>query len=881
MIRMPKYDGSVKINTAIDTDGFYAGIKKMTSSTMQLKNSIQNTTNQVSKLENEIKQMESSNEEPKSVTRLQEKLKQTETDVLSLQNEMKSLSDSAVKTDEYEFLADSLDKAKVKLEQLNDRQDKMSATGVKESSKQWKNLQYDIDRVKQEIAYTEAEMSDMRLSGEAFKSGAETNQYASLDVRLQEVTAKQRRYNSELQNAIQKENLLKADKLSAKREQLNQLNEKLAVYNRKLEEARKKESGLGSNLKQLKNASASLGKMVIGGSRASGALSGLSGILGTMSSRMNGLLMSAFIFNAISKGANSLREKLVDCLAVNDDYNNSLKQIKGNLATAFYPIYTYVLPAINTLMNWLNKVTGTLAVFSSKLFGGSVSQNQQGAKALLQRAEAVKKVGQAAEKASGSLSEIDDMHILQSGSNSSGSDSVSQDYNFGEVQTNPELEAWLDRMKTKFEPVINAINDLVDAAAPLAGPFLEGFIDGLTEIVTSEFAVSVIEWIADALKDMSPEDAEKLGKAFGEMAAAFVIISGVIGAVTAISGLIAALASSSVALGAVAGILTFLAGWKIGNGIYELITGEKVDMTMWEQLDEIFSTLLFDSETFFDALGWMIYDSYSAFLGCFGIDAPTWSESKQAVKDGLKVFKDAFSEKGIMGIVEVAADTLMYCLGVDSETWKSAKQGITDMVNKYKTAFQKDGISGIVKQAFQDIRTSVSNTLSASWIGNLFHNMISNVKNKFNGVATSIGKSVGDSFSAGINGVLRNIESIINGFIRNINSVRLLINKIPGVNINRIETISLPRLATGTVVPANYGEFKAILGDNKREPEIVSPLSTMRQAVREELNANGGSGGRIIRIQNILNLDGKVIYQSVVDYNEAEIDRTGNNPLFA
>ena len=55
----------------------------------------------------------------------------------------------------------------------------------------------------------------------------------------------------------------------------------------------------------------------------------------------------------------------------------------------------------------------------------------------------------------------------------------------------------------------------------------------------------------------------------------------------------------------------------------------------------------------------------------------------------------------------------------------------------------------------------------------------------------------------------------------------------------------------------------------------------MRQAVREELNANGGSGGRIIRIQNILNLDGKVIYQSVVDYNESEIDRTGNNPLLA
>ena len=44
---------------------------------------------------------------------------------------------------------------------------------------------------------------------------------------------------------------------------------------------------------------------------------------------------------------------------------------------------------------------------------------------------------------------------------------------------------------------------------------------------------------------------------------------------------------------------TFLAGWKIGNGLYELITGEDIDMTMWEQLDEIFGTLFNDSETFF------------------------------------------------------------------------------------------------------------------------------------------------------------------------------------------------------------------------------------------------------------------------------------------
>lgn len=57
----------------------------------------------------------------------------------------------------------------------------------------------------------------------------------------------------------------------------------------------------------------------------------------------------------------------------------------------------------------------------------------------------------------------------------------------------------------------------------------------------------------------------------------------------------------------------------------------------------------------------------------------------------------------------------------------------------------------------------------------------------------------------------------------------------------------VPKLATGTVVPPNK-EFMAVLGDNKREPEIVSPLSTMKQAVAEVLaqaNIGGGFNGKI------------------------------------
>ena len=64
----------------------------------------------------------------------------------------------------------------------------------------------------------------------------------------------------------------------------------------------------------------------------------------------------------------------------------------------------------------------------------------------------------------------------------------------------------------------------------------------------------------------------------------------------------------------------------------------------------------------------------------------------------------------------------------------------------------------------------------------------------------------------------------------------------------------VPKLATGTVVPPNK-EFMAILGDNPREHEIVSPLSTMKQAVMEAMNEFNGANTEqisLLREQNNL-----------------------------
>lgn len=83
----------------------------------------------------------------------------------------------------------------------------------------------------------------------------------------------------------------------------------------------------------------------------------------------------------------------------------------------------------------------------------------------------------------------------------------------------------------------------------------------------------------------------------------------------------------------------------------------------------------------------------------------------------------------------------------------------------------------------------------------------------------------------------------------------------------------MPRLATGTVVPPRAGEFAAILGDNNKDYEVVSPLETMKQAFKEAIGEMGGMGGGAVNAT--LELDGTKFGQLVYKYNNKETNRVG------
>ena len=162
--------------------------------------------------------------------------------------------------------------------------------------------------------------------------------------------------------------------------------------------------------------------------------------------RLTSLVSTVAIFNLLRNSLTSLRNKFMTLLGTNDTFNSSLNQIKANLMTAFAPIYNACLPAINSLMNALSKVTGTIAVFVSGLFGKSLSDAKNQAKGL---SKALDKTSKSGEKASGSLASFDKLEVINDSSGGgSGADSSSgKGINYdGEIQYSQKLLDFLNKL---------------------------------------------------------------------------------------------------------------------------------------------------------------------------------------------------------------------------------------------------------------------------------------------------------------------------------------------------------------------------------------------------------------------------------------------------
>lgn len=141
------------------------------------------------------------------------------------------------------------------------------------------------------------------------------------------------------------------------------------------------------------------------------------------------------------------------------------------------------------------------------------------------------------------------------------------------------------------------------------------------------------------------------------------------------------------------------------------------------------------------------------------------------------------------------------------------------------------------------------------WIGNKFtavftgiQNFIYNTINKILGFINDMINTVMD----GINSVLKAASSISGAF--NVPSVS---GGIGGLIGGLLKNIPIPHLATGAVIPPN-AQFAAVLGDNKRENEILAPESKFLEMAQMIADRIGGGGV----IENTIMLDGDVLYKA-------------------
>ena len=162
-----------------------------------------------------------------------------------------------------------------------------------------------------------------------------------------------------------------------------------------------------------------------------------------------------------------------------------------------------------------------------------------------------------------------------------------------------------------------------------------------------------------------------------------------------------------------------------------------------------------------------------------------------------------------------------------------------------------DGIKNGVKSAVDWVKEKFNAMVT------FFSNLISKIVGLFKTIGTKVGDVLGGAFKAVINGVLKAIENILNSPIRAINGLISVINKVPGIDLGKLPTFSLPRLAVGGIVnmPSRGVPIGgAIAGESGAEGVIPltnsQAMETLGQAIGKYVTINANittnMNGRVI-----------------------------------
>ncbi|MGF1994407.1 transglycosylase SLT domain-containing protein [Enterococcus casseliflavus] len=415
-----------------------------------------------------------------------------------------------------------------------------------------------IEAMRKRIRTLKAEYNDQRVPTGSFTSGfknyEDTPQSLKTSGEIQKQSIKMNKLISD-NDRLQKEYAQTEDRADALRKALQRVNSALGQSSIQTGNASSGASMTGTGLKQSERAVSKYGGVF---NRMSNAVShgfgsvgnGLKNSLGFIgkfgslfssnsnkvtagTNRMTGstnafgqsmkyLLPSLVVYQLLGGAITKLASSMMSALKTNDQFSTSLNQIKVNLLTAFYPIYTAILPALNALMSTVAQLTGQLASFIAMLFGTTYDAAKQGASGLYDNIQALNDTGSSANKANEkvkklqkSLMGFDQINKLTMDTDDEKKeDSATPGIDFGSATGTYSTPKWMkdiqnllkdffkpfqDAWKNQGQKVIDAWNYALGEVIGLASAISKSFMEVWTNGTGQRFIENILILLADVL----------------------------------------------------------------------------------------------------------------------------------------------------------------------------------------------------------------------------------------------------------------------------------------------------------------------------------------------------------------------------------------------
>lgn len=361
-------------------------------------------------------------------------------------------------------------------------------------------------------------------------------------------------------------------------------------------------------------------------------------------------------------------------------------------------------------------------------------------------------------------------------------------------KTYEETQSELDKVKLATQNLKVSAADMIDKVVTKYSPQIQKALEKAIEITDKLFPAieKGFKWISKNGGTVASVIVG-IGSAIGVFVAA---TTGVTALKTAFTGLWAVMSANPVGLvvAAIAGLIAAIVTlWNTNEDFRNWVIGA------WETIKSAVETAITAVAEFF-----------------------------QSAWDGVELVKEEFSTawENIKSVWSAVGD---FFAGV----WTTIKGKFTSVGTWFKTTFTTAW-------------TNIKNVFST--VGDFFGGIWDTIKSKFTNIGTKVGQAIGGAFKSVINSVLETVENTINAVPDAINGAIDILNKIPGVDIDHLGYVELPRLAKGGIVDksmlANIGEAGK---------EAVIPLERNKAGLKEiarllanempAINGTNGKGG--------------------------------------